>query len=91
MLQVKTDEVDGETDFIEEIGGGSLFSDGSDDDYDSGSNENDDDDLLPLDDDLLNLEEWYPSRGGGLQSMNTNLTAHLLDFAICDIQFMKAH
>ena len=57
MLQVKTDEVDGETDFIEEIGGGSLFSDGSDDDYDSGSNENDDDDLLPLDDDLLNLEE----------------------------------
>ncbi|XP_028411568.1 cation-independent mannose-6-phosphate receptor-like [Dendronephthya gigantea] len=60
--KVKTDEEDGETDYIIEAGaGGSLFSDDSDDDDyrddDHEKNHNtDDDDLLPLDDDLLSLE-----------------------------------
>ena len=56
FVQVKTDEGDGETDFIIEAGAGSLFSDDSDDDdNDHDSNNTEDDDLLPLDDDLLNL------------------------------------
>lgn len=62
LIQVKTDEEDGETDFIIEAGAGSsLFSDDSDDDnHDDShdSNDTEDDDLLPLDDDLLNLDEW---------------------------------
>jgi hypothetical protein len=58
MIQVNTDEEDGETGFIIEAGAGSLFSDDSDDDDDDhSSDDKDDDDLLPLDDDLLNLEE----------------------------------
>jgi hypothetical protein len=58
MIQVNTDEEDGETGFIIEAGAGSLFSDNSDDDDDDhSSDDKDDDDLLQLDDDLLNLEE----------------------------------
>ena len=61
VIQINTDEEDGETGFIIEAGAGSLFSDDSDDSDDddnhNSDDKDDDDDLLPLDDDLLNLDE----------------------------------
>ena len=63
-FQLNTDDEDGETGFIVETHTDALFSDDDDDDDNDNDNDeidhrgrrDDDDDLLPWDDDLLTLE-----------------------------------